>query len=87
MEAIKSVFTDNVVFAFLAVIAVVLFWVLVYLAKDELSGKWSGFFAVLWIGLLAIFLGLELNIYIFIIISIVLDIVLVLAVFGGDLKY
>jgi hypothetical protein len=87
MEAIKSLFTDNVVFAFLAVIAVVLFWVLVYLAKDELSGKWSAFFGVLWIGLLAIFLGLGYNIYIFIIISIVLDIVLVLAVFGGDIKY
>jgi hypothetical protein len=87
MEAIKSVFTDNPVFAFLAVIAVALFWFLIYHAKDELGGKWSAFFAIIWLGLLAIFLGLNINIYIFIVISIVFDIVLTLAVFGGDLKF
>ena len=87
MEAIKSVFTDNIVFAFLAIIAVTAFWLLVYYAKDELGAKWSVFFAIVWIGPLAVFLGLNINIYIFIIISIVFDIILTLAVFGGDIKF
>lgn len=59
---------------------------LVYFAKDELGFKWSAFFVLIWCGALGVFLRLGLNPFIFIVISIVLDIILTLAVFGGDIK-
>lgn len=86
MESLKAVFADNVTFGFFALIAIITFWVLVYFAKDELGFKWSAFFVLLWCGILAIFLWQGFNPFIFIVISIVLDIILTLAVFGGDIK-
>ena len=63
----------------------VIFWILVFIAKGELGLRWSGILAVIWFALLAGFMFLEISPYIFVAVQVVMDIILILVIFGGDI--
>jgi len=64
----------------------ILFWLLIFLGRDEL-GFTGGLTAVaIWAGLLIGFFALNISPYIFVAAQAILDVVLILAIFGGDIK-
>ena len=64
----------------------VLFWVLVFLGRDELGIK-GGLIAVsIWAALLLGFAVFRVSPYLFVAAQALLDAVLVIAIFGGDIR-
>ncbi len=66
-------------------IPAILFWILVFVAKSELGLGWSLFFVVVWAALLVGFMDFGLSAYAFVVAQALLDVILILAIFKGDL--
>lgn len=64
----------------------VAFWVLIIFARSEIGWKWSLFFVGLWTACLIGSMTLEAPAYAFVLVQAVIDIILILAVFKGDLS-
>ncbi|MFW6108475.1 MAG: hypothetical protein ACOC8D_01550, partial [bacterium] len=63
-----------------------IFWVLVFLARGELGLKGVALAVAVWGALLAGSLNTEMPAYVFVAGQALLDIVLILIVFGGDIR-
>ena len=63
-----------------------IFWILLFLTRKELGIKWIGILIVVWAGLLTGFIYLKISPYLFIIAESVIDIILILILFGGDIR-
>jgi hypothetical protein len=74
-------------FSVLPALAAIAFWALMCFAFSELGLKWSMVFVVVWFGFLLASYILSENYYILATASAVLDIILVLVVFGGDITF
>ena len=61
------------------------FWVLLILARKELGWKWILALVLIWMGLLAGFVYLDISPYIFMIAEVLIDVVLIIVFFGGDI--
>jgi len=68
------------------IIPFILFWVLIYLGRDELGFKGVIVNISIWLGLLLACMFSGLSSYIFIAVQSLLDIVLLLIIFGGDIN-
>ena len=64
----------------------VIFWIILFLARKELGIKWIGILIVVWAGLLMGFTFIEVSSYIFVIAESLIDIILILILFGGDIR-
>ena len=62
------------------------FWVLVFMGRSELGLKGFLFFVILWIGLLLGFATLNLPPYWFVAAQALLDAILIIVIFGGDIQ-
>jgi hypothetical protein len=62
-----------------------IFWVMLFLTRQDLGLKWGGVCALLALGFLAIFLLLPALWVLGVIGQVVLDVVLILVLFGGDI--
>lgn len=62
------------------------FWVLVYLGRGELGRRGVVLSILIWLGLLIGFMYAGFSPYLFVIAQALLDIVLILVVFGGDIQ-
>ena len=63
-----------------------IFWALIILARHELTLKAIAIFILIWTALLACSINLDLSPYPFIIAQTLLDITLILLIFGSDIK-
>lgn len=63
----------------------IVFWVLMFLGRSELGWKGVSFSVALWAGLLLIFSFFGISPYVFIGVQALLDVVLVIVIFGGDI--
>ncbi len=61
------------------------FWVLVYLGRDDLGLRGVLICIAIWAVLLAGFMMLDVSPYIFVVVQSLIDIVLILKLFGGDI--
>ncbi len=64
----------------------VAFWVLIFFGRHELGLKWTLTFIAIWGGLLAAILTLNVAGPYFVAIQAFLDIILILVIFGGDIR-
>ena len=62
------------------------FWVLIFIGRAELGFKGVTFCIVLWLGLLIGFMTLDLSSYWFVAAQALLDAVLIIVIFGGDIR-
>jgi len=62
------------------------FWVLLFLGKGELGCKGVVVSVAIWFGLLLGFVFLEISPYFFVAAQALLDVVLILVIFGGDIR-
>ncbi len=63
----------------------IMFWVLVYLGRDSLGPRGVLICIAIWAVLLAGFMMLDVSAYIFVGLQSLMDIVLILKLFGGDI--
>ena len=63
----------------------IMFWVLIYLGRDDLGLKGVLSCIAIWAVLLAGFMMLDVSPYIFVVVQSLIDIVLILKLFGGDI--
>lgn len=68
------------------IIPLALFWALIYFSRHDLQPRIIILFVFLWSGSLVTVLLLQYPPYIFAAIEAALDVILVLIVFGGDMK-
>ena len=64
----------------------VLFWILIFIGRRDLGCGWTLKLIVLWAGLLAGLMYLDLSPYFFVAVQTVIDVVLILYIFGGDIR-
>jgi hypothetical protein len=64
----------------------VLFWVLVVLGRDELGLKGGLIAAGIWFALLLGFAAFQGSPYLFVAAQAILDVILILVIFGGDVR-
>ena len=64
----------------------VLFWILVFVARSELGIKWMLILIAMWVGLLMGFISLGLPSYLFVVPQALLDAILIIVIFGGDIR-
>jgi len=64
----------------------IVFWILIYLGRDELGFKGVVACALIWIGLSAGFTYLNVPSYYFTAAQALLDAILILLIFGGDIR-
>ena len=62
------------------------FWLLVFLARGELGLKGIALAVVVWVALLAGSLNTDMPAYVFVAAQALLDIFLILVIFGGDIR-
>ncbi len=62
------------------------FWVLVFIGRSELGFKGITFCVMLWIGLLLGFMKLSLPSYWFVAAQSLIDAILIIVIFGGDIR-
>lgn len=62
------------------------FWLLLFFSRDELGIKGIAFCVAVWLVLLLLFVFSGISPLIFVAVQSVLDIVLVLVTFGGDIR-
>lgn len=67
------------------IIPFILFWVLIVLGYGEIGMRWTLVLILLWFLLLAGFMALGVSPYIWVALQSLVDIILILAVFKGDL--
>jgi len=63
-----------------------LFWVLIFMGRGELGFKGVGFCIALWVGLLFGFMRLELSSYWFVAAQALIDAILIIVIFGGEIR-
>ncbi|MBN1787059.1 MAG: hypothetical protein JW806_01540 [Sedimentisphaerales bacterium] len=63
-----------------------IFWVLIFLGKNELGLKGVLISIAIWGGLLLGFAMLNISPYLFVVAQVILDIILILVIFGGDIR-
>jgi hypothetical protein len=61
------------------------FWVLIFLAREELGIKGVAMAVTVWLGLLIGFMLAGISPFVFVAAQAALDVVLILKVFGGDI--
>jgi len=64
----------------------IIFWVFVFLARKELGWRWTLIVVGIWCGLLAAFMYSGLSPYLFVAAQAVLDAILIIAFFKGDIR-
>jgi hypothetical protein len=64
----------------------ILFWLLIYLGREDLGLKGIGISVMLWLGLLVGFFATGVSPLLFVTAQALLDVFLILKVFGGDIK-
>jgi hypothetical protein len=64
----------------------ILFWVLIFLGREELGVKGGLIAVAIWAALLIGFVALNVSPYIFVSAQAMFDVVLILIIFGGDIK-
>jgi len=64
----------------------ILFWVLIFLGREELGIKGGLIAVAIWAGLLIGFFALCISPYLFVSAQAIVDVVLILIIFGGDIK-
>ena len=62
------------------------FWVLIFVGRGELGFKGVMFCIALWIGLLFGFMKLEFPSYWFVAAQALIDAILIIVIFGGDIR-
>jgi len=62
------------------------FWVLIFIGRSELGFKGVAFFIALWLCLLIGFMMLHLPSYCFVVAQTLMDVVLIIIIFGGDIR-
>ena len=62
------------------------FWILILLGRSDLGIKGVLSCIAIWVALLAGFMYFEISPYYFVVPQAVLDIVLILSIFGGDIR-
>jgi hypothetical protein len=70
----------------MGILPFVVFWILLFLGRDELGLKAVCICIAVWMILLICFMMLGISPYIFIALQSLFDIVLLIMVFGGDIK-
>jgi hypothetical protein len=68
------------------IIPFILFWVLIVTGRSELGFKGITFCVMLWIGLLLGFMKLSLPSYWFVGAQSLIDAILIIVIFGGDIR-
>jgi len=63
-----------------------LFWILMYLGREELGGRGISISILIWVGLLLVCMHPVLPAYSFIAVQAMFDIVLLLIIYGGDIN-
>ena len=63
-----------------------LFWILIFLGRDELGLKGGVVTVVIWLALLLACALTGLSSYIFVAIQALIDIILLITIFGGDIR-
>jgi len=64
----------------------ILFWVLIFLGREDLGLKGGLIAVAIWAALLIGFFALSISPYFFVSAQAILDVVLILIIFGGDIK-
>ena len=64
----------------------VVFWVLMFVGRSELGFKGITFCIVIWVGLFLGFTKLSLPSYYFVAAQALIDAILILVIFGGDIR-
>jgi len=64
----------------------ILFWVLIFLGREELGIKGGLIAVAIWAGLLIGFFALRISPYLFVSAQAIVDVVLIFIIFGGDIK-
>ena len=62
------------------------FWVIIWIGREELGWKWSLILIGLWAVLLAGFILLSIPSYYFVVVQALADAILVIVIFGGDIR-
>lgn len=68
-------------------VPLILFWLLLFLGRDEMGLKGIGIAIGIWLALLVLFALLGISPLVFIAVQALIDIVLVIVVFGGDVSW
>jgi hypothetical protein len=68
------------------VIPFAFFWALIFIGRSELGFKGVAFFIALWLCLLIGFMMLHLPSYCFVAAQALMDVVLIIIIFGGDIR-
>jgi len=68
------------------IIPFILFWILIFLAREELGLKGSLICIAIWAVFLICFIVIGISPYIFIALQSLFDIILLLMFFGGDIR-
>ena len=64
----------------------IVFWMLVYVAREDLGLKGVGICVTLWAALLAGCMFLRISPYVFVAMQALVDAILIIIVFGGDIR-
>jgi hypothetical protein len=64
----------------------VLFWLLIFLGREDLGLKGGLIAVAIWAALLIGFFALGISPYFFVVAQVILDVILLLIIFGGDIK-
>lgn len=67
------------------IVPMIVFWVLMVLGRSELGWKGVTFCVSLWLGLLLVLSYFGISPYVFIGVQALLDITLIIVIFGGDI--
>lgn len=62
------------------------FWVLIFIGRSELGYKGLVFCVAIWLCLLLGFSQLSLPSYLFVVAQVLIDVVLIIIIFGGDVR-
>jgi hypothetical protein len=68
------------------IIPFLVFWVLLFVGRQELQIKGIAICIAVWLGLLIGFMAIGISPYIFVAAQAFMDVVLILFVFGGDIQ-
>ncbi len=67
------------------IVPLIVFWVLMILGRSELGWKGIAFCVILWLGLLLAFYYFGVSPYVFIGVQAMLDVILIIVIFKGDI--
>jgi len=64
----------------------ILFWVLIFLGREDLGLKGGLIAVAIWAALLIGFFAFSVSLYVFVSAQAIVDVILILIIFGGDIK-